>query len=288
MPLKNGNLIPTAQTNIKNTDDKKFTNHAFWMNGPNVTHELLKQYDPLRNPLGRLIILRMPVFLQTVLPASTKKIKHLLEFANVGIDGISGYSAEFSTMTVGYNGNTIELPNMVKDDTNSLTIKVYETSGSVFREYMDAWLTGFNDPVLGYSTYHGATEIDPSVTYQQANHTMEALYIALDPTGTQPEYVALLVNMFPKGSDHSHFNYEPGSRDVVNLSLEFTATKYITYQVNELGKAAIDKFKLIRNYQNITFGDYDPNNPASLPGATPVQKGIWTNSQVSTSRPIYN
>lgn len=274
-------LATTLQSNLRQ-NNKPITNRAYWLGGTDVTHAALEQYDLLRSGYGRIFILRMPAFVEKLLPDSTAKFKHLLEFANVGIDGISGYSVDFASMTAGYAGNNVEIPTNVKDDTSAITIKLYETSGSLIRTYIDFWVTGVGDPYTGLSHYHGARERDPSLIASQANQTMEALYVATDQTGTELEYACLLTNMFPKGSDHSHFVYEPGSHDLVNLSIEFTATKYMSAQINALGKAAITKFAILKNYLNFASSDYDPNDTDnSLPGATPVQKGIWTEDQTT-------
>ena len=88
----------------------------------------------------------------------------------------------------------------------------------------------------------------------QSNHTMEMLYVATDPTGMEPEYVCLLTNMFPKGSDHSHFVYESGSHDLVQLSIEFTASKYMSAQINYIGTLALARYNILRNYLNMYSG----------------------------------
>lgn len=236
---------------------------GYWLGGTDVTRSTLQQYDLLRRGYGRLFILKMPYFIERLLPDATKKFKHLLEFANVGVDGIQGYSVEFGSLTVGYAGNQVEIPTGAKDDTNSITVKMYETSGSLIRTYIDFWITGVADPYTGLSHYHGARDIldnSDSLFASQYNQTMEALYVATDPTGEQLEYACLLSNMFPKASNHDHFNYEPGSHDLVDYSIEFTAIKYMSAQINELGKAAIDKYKILKNYLNFQKPDYDPTN----------------------------
>lgn len=272
-------LATTLQSNLRK-NNTVITNKAYFLGGTDTTHAALSQYDLLRTGYGRIFILRMPAYVEKLLPDATAKFKHLLEFANVGIDGIQGYSVDFESVTAGYAGNSVEIPVNVKDDTNSISIKLYETSGSLIRTYIDFWLTGVGDPYTGLSHYHGARSHDSSLTASQANQTMEALYVATDQTGAEIEYACLLTNMFPKGSDHSHFVTEPGSHGLVNLSIEFTAQKYMSAQINALGKAAIDKFAILRNYLNFATDAYNPNDPDnSLPGKTPVQKGIWTPDQ---------
>lgn len=245
--------VATLQDNIRKSNTT-ITNRAYWLGGVDTTNEALKQYDLLRTGYGRFFVLMMPKFVEHLLPEETKKFKHMLEFGNVGIDGLQGYTVEFQSLTAGYNGTSIELPTGSKDDTNSITIKVYETQGSLFRTYLEFWITGTFDPLTGLSHYHGARDIDEnssSFIFSQANHTMEALFVATDPTGELPEYSAYLTNMYPKGTDHSHFNFEPGSHDLVQLSMEFTCNKYHSHSINYLGTVALKKFSILKNYLNM-------------------------------------
>lgn len=248
--------VATLQDNIRKCNTE-ITNCAYWLGGTNTKNDALAQYDLLRTGYGRIFLLKMPAFVEFLLPDETRKFKHMLEFGNVGISGIQGYTADFQSITAGYVGNQVEIPVNVKDDTTSVTIKVYETQGSLIRTYIDFWLTGTVDPYTGLSHYHGARDVEAnssSYVLSQANHTMEALYVATDPTGEEPEYVCLLTNMFPRSSDHSHFEYEPGSHDLVQLSLEFTTTKYMSAQINYIGVVALKKFAILKNYLNMYSG----------------------------------
>lgn len=264
-------LVATLQDNLRkaNTD---VTKYSYWLGGFNTKNSALKQYDLLRTGYGRIFILQMPAFVKFLLEDETKKFKHMLEFANTGIDGIQGYTVEFQSATGGYNGNTIEVPTNVKDDTNEITIKIYETQGSLIRTYIDFWITGTIDPFTGLSHYHGARDVDANSTsyvQSQANQTMEALYVATDPTGEQAEYVCLLTNMFPKSSDHSHFNTSPGEHNLVEVSIPFTANKYMSAQINYIGTVALKKFKILRNYLNIYSG-YSARNIENIVGVNDI------------------
>lgn len=248
--------VATLQDNINKskTDPTKF---SYWLGGFNTKNAALKQYDFLRTGYGRIFILQMPAFVKFLLDDETTKFKHIIECANTGIDGIQGYTVEFQTATGGYNGNSIEIPTNVKDDTNEITIKIYETQGSMVRTYIDFWITGTIDPFTGLSHYHGARDVEAnsnSYILSQANHTMEILYVATDPTGENPEYSCLLTNMFPKSSDHSHFSTQPGEHNLVEVSIPFTANKYMSAQINYIGTVALKKFKILRNYLNIYSG----------------------------------
>ena len=269
----------TLQSNIKH-NNTQITKYAYWLGGTDVTHNALAQYDLLRTGYGRLFILRMPEFVRALLPDATAKFKHLLEFANTGIEGINGYDVQTTTLTAGYAGNSVELPMGVTDSTNSITVKLYETAGSSIRTYIDFWLSGIADPFTGLSHYHGARDVNDALVSSQANQTMEALYVATDQTGESNniEYACLLTNMFPKNSDHSHFNTQPGQHDLVELSLEFSCNKYMSAQINALGRAALQNYEILRNYLNFN-SEYDTGNLTTFIGNSAVDKGIWTEDQ---------
>lgn len=275
-------LVATLQDNIRKCNNTNIVNSAYWLGGTDTKHSALEQYDLLRTGYGRIFILRMPAFVEFLLPEETKVFKHMLEFGNVGISGIQGYTADFQSVTAGYVGNTVEIPVNVKDDTTAVTIKIYETQGSLIRTYIDFWLTGTSDPYTGLSHYHGARDVDAnssSYVLSQANHTMEALYVATDPTGEEPEYACLLTNMFPRSSDHSHFEYEPGSHDLVQLSLEFTTTKYMSAQINYIGLVALKKYAILKNYLNMYSG-YSKAQVEEAVGTPDITD--WTNPDTGT------
>lgn len=229
--------------------------NSYWLGGVDTRAAAMKNVDLARGGYGRLFIVKMPKFVEVTLPEPTQKFKHMLEFANIGIDGIAGYSVEFGSLTAGYSGTTVEMPTNVKDDTQSVTIKINETSKVLIQSYLDYWITGTIDPFTGLATYHGLIESDSKTyPYSQANHTMEAVYVHTDPTGTGVNYACLLTNMFPKGSDHSHWVTEPGSHELVSLSIEFTCNKYVTNQITAFGQTLLDNHNILKNYLNFNSG----------------------------------
>ena len=261
----------TTQVNLKTDNSESFTNYAYFLGGIDARHDSLQQYDLQRKGYGRIFILRMPKFVKYALPTSTAMFKHMLEFGNTGISGINGYQTDFTSVTGGYVGDSIDIPINSKDDTNSITIKCYETAGNLIRSYLDFWITGAAaDPISGLVHYHGATYDDGTlIQVCQANQTMEALYVNTDQTGINCTYSCLLTNMFPKQSDHSQFDYDPGSHELVDLSIEFTAKKYMSASINALGQYLVDKYAIMRNYLNYQhgYGDTAQKRDQTIAGA---------------------
>jgi hypothetical protein len=68
------------------------------------------------------------------------------------------------------------------------------------------------------------------------------------------EHCAMFCNMMPKSVKLSHFNYESGSHPAVLNDLEFTATKYESPQINTIGAALLEKYRILRDYLDFNSG----------------------------------
>ena len=93
---------------------------------------------------------------------------------------------------------------------------------------------------------------------------MELIFVATDPTGIDIEYCAMFCNMFPKSVKKSHFNYESGSHPAVSVDLEFTATKYESPQINSIGAALLNKYRILRDYLDFNSG-YTEDDVKKMP-----------------------
>ena len=263
-------MVKTTQYGIKkHTQD--MTQFSLFMGGLNAKNEALKAYDPLKTGYARLFITRLPVFMDAIMPTQGKKFKHLLEYGFTGVDGIQNLSMDTEQITGGYAANSFDIGTQAKDETNEITVKLYEFAGSPVREYLDTWMTGISDPRTGLGHYHGCVYKndyaniigqDPAnvtpLKYTQANHTMEAVYVVTDPTGasTGIEFACLLTNMMPKTVKKDHFNYTSGQHSIVEMDVPFTAVKYESSSVNALAKRLIQRFGVLRDYLDFQSG-YD-------------------------------
>ena len=137
--------IKTFQANIHEHSNDDITKYALFLGGLNVTRDALLQYDPLTTGFGRIFMIRKPIFLDNVMPNALNKFKHMLEYANTGVSGGNNISMQFNSMQGGYANRSMEIPNVATDDTNELTIKTYELSGSLMRTVIQMWISGYSD-----------------------------------------------------------------------------------------------------------------------------------------------
>jgi len=251
------------QSNAHEMESDKLQKYALFTGGLNVTHEALKQYDPLRTGFGRIFMIRKPVFLDV--DAYSDKLanfKHILEYANIGVNGNNNISMNFNQMQGGYTNRQMEMPNIATDDANELTIRTYEFSGSPVREVLELWMNGVADFQSGYAHYNGYVKVNgdqnayngPGIPYSQANHTAEFIYTVTDPTGVNVEYAALFANCFPKEIKLDHFNMESGQHDLVQLDVSFTCTRYRSPQINAAAAALLKKYSVLVNSLNFNSG----------------------------------
>ncbi len=261
----------TLQRGI-NEFTQDMTKYSIFMGGTNTKHAALKQYDPLKTGYSRIFITRVPRFMEKMYARKTRQFRHLLEYGFTAVDGIQGTTAEFAQMTGGYVGNSIDVFMVAKDETNEVTIKVYEYSGSPVREYCDLWISGMGDQKSGIAHYHGAMNpknfggnAAETIEYSQHNHTMEMFYVSTDPTGRAEriEYACLFTNMMPKSVKKDHFNYATGSHELVEMDLTFTCNKYESRQVNEIAQRLLAKFNILRDYLDFHSG-YTVNDKGDI------------------------
>lgn len=237
--------ITTGQKNIK-SNVKDLTGYSLFLGGLNVKSKALEQYNPLKTGYSRIFFVKMPRFLEKIMPNKTKNFKHIMEYGFKSIDGIQNLQMEFEQITGGYAGRSFEIPTIAKDETNAITIKVQEMSGSPIREYVEMWITGVSDPHTGMAHYHGA--IDLGIEYGQGNHTGEAIYVSTDATGRNVEFACLLSNMMPKVVKRDQFNYESGTHAAVEYDVEYTCTMYTSPDVNTVATKLLDRYKILTNY----------------------------------------
>ena len=244
--------MKTIQSNIKSSSSTdSITDYVLFMGCPNVTHDVLYDYDPLKAVYGRLFMIRKPVFLDQVIPNKLKKFKHILEYGNTAVRGINDIQVQFNQISGGYTGKSFEIPSFASDDTNAFQVRVYEFSGSPVREVLHTWINGTTDLLTGLSTYYG---IDERIGRLQANQTAEFIYVATDNTGKNVEYACMFANCFPKNINMDAFNYTAGEHNLVETTIEFTCTKYDGIQINEIAQALINKYRLLANSLNFYSG----------------------------------
>ena len=243
----------TIQSNIK-SNTKSFDKFGYFLGGIDVTHQNLDQFTPYIRGVSRIFLHKPPAFMLERYPDMTRRFKTYLETSYTSLDGIGDISVDFTDFEGGFAGQRYSTVMLARDDTENVTVQVYELSGSPVREYLDTWVTGTRDPRSGIAHYHGVIADKGAEYYSEKNHTAEMFYVNLDPTAINIEYCCMFAHMFPTRVPKAHLNYEKGNRDNALMDLEFRTTKYESPAINNIGAWYIANSNVNYNYL-----DFDPN-----------------------------
>lgn len=245
-------MANTIQTNAK-TNNKNFQNFSYFIGGIDVTDQNLDNFTPYIQGVSRIWLHKVPHFMNVIYPTKTTAFKTFVEAGYKRVDGIGDITVDFVDFEGGFAGQKFSNVSIARDDTDTITISVYELTGSPLREYLDTWITGTRDPRSGIAHYHGAIK-SGDATYGEINHTCEFVYADMDPTGMELEYSCLLAHGFPAKVPKAHLNYESGNRDGVQMDMDFRITKYESPAINQVGNWYLDASQVNYNYLN-----FDPN-----------------------------
>ena len=244
--------LQTIQSNLK-TNTKDYNRFSYFLNGIDVTQQNLQGFDPYIQGTSRIFMYTPPFFMTEGFPEQSRVFKSIIETGYTRVDGISDLTVDFVEFEGGFAGQKFANVSLVHDDTDTITITVYEQSGSPVREFLDTWVTGVRDPRSGVATYHGvmllhgetypeATVVNAAggtvakVPYGEKYHTAEFVYYDLEPTMQYLEYACMLAHCFPTKVPKSHLNYEHGVRDNVSFDIEFRTTKYESSYINQVAE----------------------------------------------------
>lgn len=275
--------VRTLQSNIKN-NSSNMQDYSLFLGGLNVKRAALEQYDVLKRGKGRIFFTKMPYFMKELMPNASRNFKHIIEYGFMSISGIANLTMQTDQITGGYAGRSFELPTILQDDTQSITIKVLEFSGSPVREYLEMWMSGVSDPNSGFTHYHGLAIPQtnsngvlqrPRVEVSQANHTGEMIYVQTDATGFNVEFASMLCNIFPKTSPRDHFNQESGEASHVELDLEFTCTQYCSPDINAVAQLLLNRYRVLYNYL-----DFKSDTAKNANGALYLDQNEFPVSQI--------
>ena len=171
----------TIQSNIK-SNTKSFDKFGYFLGGIDVTHQNLDQFTPYIRGVSRIFLHKPPAFMLERFPDMTRRFKTYMETGYTSVDGIGDITVDFTDFEGGFAGQRYSTVSLSRDETENITIQLYELSGSPIREYLDTWITGTRDPRSGIAHYHGVIAEKGADYYSEKNHSAEMIYVNLDPT----------------------------------------------------------------------------------------------------------
>ena len=256
-PIQSG--VDSDMSKYMVTNDGDYSKFSYFLTGVDVTSQNLDQMNPFIRGYARLFMFKKPYFMEKAFPDLTNRFKSYIETGFRSVNGIGDIQVDFTTFEGGYTGQKFETVQIATDQTDTITVGLYEMSGSPCTEFLTTWITGVRDPRTGIAHYHGnvmgplddATE---KIKYGEKNHTAEFVYLVTDPTGKFIEYACLLAHCFPEKVDRDQYNYDTNSHDATEIEVVLHCTKYESRYINDIAAyyLAIDTLKW-------SYLDFNPN-----------------------------
>lgn len=240
----------TIQTQLKG-NEKSYKDFSYFLGGIDVTHQNLHLFDPYIQGVSRLFMHKAPIFMDKQYNDETKRFREYFETGYTRVDGIADISVDFVDFEGGFNGDKFSNVSQARDDTDTVTVSLYEQTGSPVREFIETWVTGVRDIRSGIAHYHGGIGQN-GVEYGEKFHTAEFVYFTLEPTAQVLEYSCLFAHCFPTKVPKGHLNFEKGNRENVLMDLDFKTKKYESPAINSVGWSYLAASKVEYNYLRFT------------------------------------
>lgn len=274
--------VITAQTGGRQFNAPDFTKYSMFVGGVNATNHALRNYSPQMNQFGRLFVVRPPYAILKMFAGHDANLyssdnqfiqfKHMLEYMNRSVSGFSAKTlAEASTaIEGGFAGRSFTTPTVTKEGTSEITIGLYEMVGSPVYTVIDGWMNAIGDENSGLATYGGwisggtdanglekrlyrrSSESDEGIPFNEANHTMECIYVLHDRSGAQVERAVLLADMYPKSLPQENaLNMDnPGQHDNVTYDITFNAVVYRSPIITAIANDLLKQYRIVSNSLN--------------------------------------
>ena len=267
--------VDGSHTKYMKRNSKDYNDFSYFIAGIDVTQQNLDQMTPYIPGISRIFMHRTPLFMELGFKDMTRQFKSLIETGAKAVGGIGDTTVNTTSIDGGFNGQSFDMISKTSDDSNQLSMTVYEMAGSPVRVYLDTWVNGIRDSRSGVSHYHGLVETPDKeasngyIPYSEKNHTAEFIYYTLDPTAHYLEYACMWAHCFPASVPKDHLNFTSGSREGVEMNLNFYGTKYESRYINDIAINYLIKDQLEYNYlnfnPNIKKSDSDTDYDAGLP-----------------------
>jgi hypothetical protein len=287
-----------------------------FVGGTNATHHALRNYSPQMSGFNRLFMVRTPLVIAKMFAGESDNMyssqslfmqfKHALEYMNRSVEGFGDTSLQVASTPIqgGFAGRKFNTPTVTKNDTETITISLYEMNGSPVYTVVRDWMNAIGDENGGLSHYGGwisagkddkdteqrmfylKDQDTTGIAYNEANHTCEFIYVLTDRSGLQVERAVLLADCFPTQINSSAaLNMgEGGVHDNIVYNIQFNAVCYSSPIINAIANDLLKQYRIVSNSLNFNpeLGDavYGDNNAGSFQrslGSIPVDSATGTN-----------
>lgn len=235
--------------NIRVFDSNLAMNDSFYNGGLN-----LKQlnFDPLITGYAVIIWDKVPSWVEKDYPG----FRQFTQKNFKSLTGISDFELQTQAIQYGFGNNEYNVAGGITKSNTEFTLKHQEFSGSPVKNMYQHWVTNIADPETDIATYARLYGMD----YAAKNHTGSLMYIVTRPDVNNVdknniEFAAYWTNVLPTKVPLSHFEYNQGDRNTVEIEIPFKGNMHISAAVDNYAK------ELLRSsYSYVTEGMFDPTN----------------------------
>lgn len=253
-----GTKALTGQTNNRRYLYNDLTRSPLMIGGLTGIRAALMAYSPIETGYARLFMVRKPLFVTTYFDKTNDNafevFKHILEYGFTEVSGINADTLQTADFAGGHVNRAIAMPTVQQNDTNEVTISVYEFIGSPVREVLEIWIGGISDRHTGYVHYQGEVSVhdgDMRLDYNESNHTAEFIYVVTDKTGFRPEFACMLTHAFPVTVPLDTLaGYSAGSHDLVKYNIAFKCIMERSIVINTLATDLLNAYPVVTNNLN--------------------------------------
>lgn len=309
--------VITAQTGGRQFDAPNLTKYSLFVGGVNATHHALSNYSPLMNGFGRLFMVRPPKAILHMFAGGGANLyskdnlfiqfKHIVEYMNRSVTGFQDKTLENAGTPIqgGFAGRQFNTPTVTKEQTNSVTIGVYEFTGSPIYTVIDGWMNAIGDENSGLATYGGwisggrdeqnketrlyrrsNESANEAFAFNEANHTAEFIYVLHDRSGAQVERAVLLADCYPTNIQQQQVldMGQGGTHDNVTYDLTFNCVVYRSPIITSIANDLLKQYRIVSNSLNFNpelgdavYADGNVNLFQRALGEVPVDSATGTN-----------
>lgn len=307
--------VITSQTGARQVNAPDFVKYSQFVGGVNATHHALLNYSPQMDNYARLFMVRVPHVIAKMFAGGDDlynsqslfiQFKHMLEYMNRSITGFGDTQLQNAGNPIqgGFAGRQFNTPGIMRDTTESITMSVYEMSGSLVHTVVTDWMRAISDPNSGLSHYGGWIgtgrdaqgiekrayardgESENGIAYNEAMHTCEFIYVLHDRSGAQVERALLLADCYPTNINSSAAleTNESGTHNNIVYNITFNATVYQSAIINAIANDLLKQYRIVSNSLNFNpelgdavYGQGTDQLFAKSLGSIPVDSATGTN-----------
>jgi len=201
---------------------------------------VLAAREPFR--VGRFLVkwFKAPPFFPDI---ACKYLRYIFEDMVREVSGINENSIDPFEVTNGTVRQSTSYPGIYKESNNKLSLKVYETQGSLVRKFIDYWISGISDRKTGVCHMYGA-----KMRAILPNLAGSFMYVLLGPS-CRPEdieFSCMLLECFPGNEKVSHVNSssigEAGNGQ--ELEIEFNGIYERGPEVDIIARKVVEGYNL--------------------------------------------